>query len=104
MRRQNLNRYRALQAGVQCAVNFPHSASAQRRLYFIGTELRARGEAHLCRVIIASSQRIEASLAKSGIRIQVLFRLTVYRPIVEEHPMSIRTSVGLATVATLLLE
>src|ERR1700675_4737407 len=61
MRSENLNRYRAIQTGIQRTVNFPHSAGAQRRLDFIGAEFRARGEGHRCCAIIVSSKSIEAN-------------------------------------------
>ena len=41
MRRQDFDRYSALQAGVASAIHFAHAARAQRRLNFIGPEFRA---------------------------------------------------------------
>src|ERR1700686_1418079 len=62
MRSENFNRDRAVQAGIQRTVDFPHSAGAQRRLDFIGAEFRARGKGHRCCAIIASSERMDGWL------------------------------------------
>ena len=48
LRVQNLDSDGAIQAGVARAVDFAHSAGAQWRLNFIGTELRSRCNWHEC--------------------------------------------------------
>ena len=50
---ENLDRDDAFEAGVGRAVDFAHSAGAERRDDFVGTETRASGQGHESRVILA---------------------------------------------------
>ena len=43
---KNLHRHGAVEASVTSTINFSHAARAQRRLDFVGAELRARGKSH----------------------------------------------------------
>jgi hypothetical protein len=46
VRRQDLDRDRAIEAGVACAVDFAHAARAEGRLDDVGTEAGSGGEGH----------------------------------------------------------
>ena len=46
MRSENFDRYRAIEASIRRTVNLSHTARAERRLDFVGTESCARGEGH----------------------------------------------------------
>ena len=43
---ENFDRDGSVEAGVLCAINFAHAASAQRRLDFVRTEFRAGSKSH----------------------------------------------------------
>ena len=47
MRRQDLDRDGAIQARVARTIHLTHAACAKRRLNFIGSEFRARGQGHV---------------------------------------------------------
>ena len=49
MRRKNLDGDGAVEASVERAIDLAHAARAQRRLNFVRTEFRARGQGHVAR-------------------------------------------------------
>jgi hypothetical protein len=44
---ENFYGYGAIKTGIVGAIHFAHSACADRRLNFVGAELRARGQCHV---------------------------------------------------------
>jgi len=48
MRRQNLDGNGAVEPGVLGAIHLAHTSRAERRLNFIRTKFRTRGEGHSC--------------------------------------------------------
>src|SRR5580658_5878350 len=68
MRGENLHGYGAIKAGVKSTVNFSHAACTQRSLDFVGGEVRASGEGHPGRAIIARTSLTHHWDGKSGHR------------------------------------
>lgn len=61
----------ALEAGVACAVDFAHSASAERGLNFVGAEFGAGVEGHAGRIVLHVEGEVKRGAVRRGVPSQI---------------------------------
>src|ERR1700730_2629984 len=67
MRGKNLDGNGAVQTGVACAINLPHSARAERSNNLIGTESDSAGKGHECRRSYLKRRRTSQHLINAAV-------------------------------------